>query len=122
MDILVKNARNLPQDAYISIRIGETRRQGPYRVGERFHFPDSQHATVKVDAFQNLGIIERLLLGYFWTRFRNRVLVCFFVTRRNYESSGLTVHRLSVYICSLPLSVCLHLPLALHLAANQTSQ
>ena len=55
MDIVVTDAEALPEKAYVSIRIGETRRQGPYKPGERYHFPASQHATMKVDLFQFLG-------------------------------------------------------------------
>ena len=55
MDIVVTEADNLPEKAYVSIRIGETRRQGPYKAGEKYHFSASQHATMKVDLFQFLG-------------------------------------------------------------------
>ncbi|CAD7944308.1 unnamed protein product, partial [Amoebophrya sp. A120] len=55
MDIVVCDAGNLPEKTYVSIRIGETRRQGPYKQDETFHFSNSQHATMKVDLFQYLG-------------------------------------------------------------------
>eukprot|EP00395_MALV-II_sp_L67-2_P000227 gene227-284_t len=55
MNIVVKDAEGLPDKAYVSIRIGETRRQAPFKVGETFHFPSSQHATMKLDIFQSLG-------------------------------------------------------------------
>jgi hypothetical protein len=55
MDIIVKEAAGLPDKAYVSIRIGETRRQGPHKPEESFHFPASQHATMKVDIFNFLG-------------------------------------------------------------------
>lgn len=52
MNIIVKDAENIPERCYVSIRIGETRRQAPYKAGEHFHFPKSNHATMKVDIFQ----------------------------------------------------------------------
>ena len=55
MDIVVTEADGLPDKAYVSIRIGETRRQGPYKPNETFHFPVTQHATMKMDLFQFLG-------------------------------------------------------------------
>ena len=55
MNITVDKAEGLPDKAYLSIRIGEVRRQAQYREGEKFHFPLSQHMTMKVDVFQPLG-------------------------------------------------------------------
>ena len=55
MNIIVKGGESLPEKAYVSIRIGETRRQAPFKAGEHFHFPNSNHATMKVDVFQSLG-------------------------------------------------------------------
>ncbi|CAD7947292.1 unnamed protein product [Amoebophrya sp. A25] len=55
MDIVVTEADGLPEGSYVSIRIGDTRRQGPYRENETFRFAPSQHATMKVDLFQYLG-------------------------------------------------------------------
>eukprot|EP00392_Amoebophrya_sp_AT5.2_P017147 g17470.t1 len=52
MDIVVTDGSNLPERTYVSIRIGETRRQGPYKPDETFHFSNSQHATMKIDLFQ----------------------------------------------------------------------
>ena len=53
MNIIVKDAEGIPdKGCYVSIRIGETRRQAPYKAGEYFHFPKSNHATMKVDVFQ----------------------------------------------------------------------
>ena len=55
MNIVVKEAEGLPDKAYVSIRIGETRRQGPYKANEAFVFPASQHATMKVDVLDFIG-------------------------------------------------------------------
>ena len=55
MDIVVTKADNLPEQSYVSIRIGEVRRQAPFRPEETFKFGQSAHATMKVDLFQHLG-------------------------------------------------------------------
>ena len=48
MNVSVTSGEGLPSAAYISIRIGEQRRQAPFRPNEPFPFPSSNHATMKV--------------------------------------------------------------------------
>ncbi|CAD7949393.1 unnamed protein product [Amoebophrya sp. A25] len=55
MDVTVSDAVGLPADTYVSIRIGDTRRQGPYRAGEAFRFQKSNAATLKLDLFQHIA-------------------------------------------------------------------
>jgi hypothetical protein len=55
MDITVTEASGLPSKAYLSIRLGETRRQAPYREGEPFRFPSANHENFKVDVFTQVG-------------------------------------------------------------------
>ncbi|CAD7926723.1 unnamed protein product [Amoebophrya sp. A120] len=55
MDVIVTDAENLPDKTYVSIRIGDTRRQGPYRKDDAFHFQKSEAATLKLDLFQHIG-------------------------------------------------------------------
>jgi len=76
MNIVVKDAEGLPDKAYVSIRIGETRRQAPFKVGETFHFPSSQHATMKLDIFQSLGNQVFCSFGVLLLGGRFRVCVC----------------------------------------------
>lgn len=55
MDLVVTDSWGLPERTYVSIRVGGTRLQRPYRPNEKFFFPTSHHSTVKVDLFQYLG-------------------------------------------------------------------
>ena len=54
MNLIVKEATGLPDKAYVSIRIGETRRQGPYKPDEAFGSLQSFcSAFVQVGSAQN---------------------------------------------------------------------
>ncbi|KAF4671673.1 Creatine kinase S-type, mitochondrial, partial [Perkinsus chesapeaki] len=55
MDITVTDASNVPEKAYLSIRVGETRRQAPLRLNEPFRFPSDSQESCKVDLFTQVG-------------------------------------------------------------------
>ncbi|CAD7941806.1 unnamed protein product [Amoebophrya sp. A120] len=56
MNVSVVSGEGLPDKAYVSIRIGEQRRQAPFRADATpFPFPTSNHATMKVDVFQKVA-------------------------------------------------------------------
>lgn len=45
----------LPDRAYVSIRVGGTRLQRPFKKNEIFYFPSTHHSALKVDVFEYLG-------------------------------------------------------------------
>ncbi|KAF4719789.1 Creatine kinase S-type, mitochondrial, partial [Perkinsus olseni] len=55
MDITVTDASNVPEKAYLSIRVGETRRQAPLRLNEPLRFPSDNQESCKVDLFTQVG-------------------------------------------------------------------
>ncbi|EER03416.1 hypothetical protein Pmar_PMAR014631 [Perkinsus marinus ATCC 50983] len=55
MDITVTDATNVPDKAYLSIRVGETRRQAPLRLNEPLRFPSDSQESCKVDLFTQVG-------------------------------------------------------------------
>lgn len=54
MRITVSDAEDLPANAYISIRVGETRRQKRFTPGDHFDFPSAQR-YVSLDVFEKIG-------------------------------------------------------------------
>jgi hypothetical protein len=63
MDINIIHADNLPQKAYISICVGDTRRQAPYEGNEPFRFPSAKNGHLVVDVFEKVGTAQVSLLG-----------------------------------------------------------
>uniref|UniRef100_A0A0G4HC64 Uncharacterized protein n=1 Tax=Chromera velia CCMP2878 TaxID=1169474 RepID=A0A0G4HC64_9ALVE len=55
MEVCVTGAEGVPDKAFLSIRVGETRRQAPFRLNESFKFPSLNHENMKVDIFQMVG-------------------------------------------------------------------
>eukprot|EP00746_Dinoflagellata_sp_MGD_P123419 gnl/MRDRNA2_/MRDRNA2_58067_c0_seq1.p1 gnl/MRDRNA2_/MRDRNA2_58067_c0~~gnl/MRDRNA2_/MRDRNA2_58067_c0_seq1.p1 ORF type:complete len:1099 (+),score=179.81 gnl/MRDRNA2_/MRDRNA2_58067_c0_seq1:138-3434(+) len=58
VDVIVTDAHGLPEHAYLSMRVGETRKQAPCRIGESWHFPLAQQRTLLFDIFQKVGSTE----------------------------------------------------------------
>mmetsp|Transcript_45098 Transcript_45098/g.104484 ORF Transcript_45098/g.104484 Transcript_45098/m.104484 type:complete len:1736 (+) Transcript_45098:116-5323(+) len=63
MDVVVLNAENLPAKTYLSLRVGETRKQAPFQVDERFHFPSAASKCLTIDVFEKLGSTQVSLVG-----------------------------------------------------------
>eukprot|EP00746_Dinoflagellata_sp_MGD_P168088 gnl/MRDRNA2_/MRDRNA2_99243_c0_seq1.p1 gnl/MRDRNA2_/MRDRNA2_99243_c0~~gnl/MRDRNA2_/MRDRNA2_99243_c0_seq1.p1 ORF type:complete len:1795 (-),score=347.69 gnl/MRDRNA2_/MRDRNA2_99243_c0_seq1:142-5526(-) len=55
MEITVTDSLGLPSKAYCSIRVGDTRRQGPFKKGEAFQFPSANHKSFIFDVFDKVG-------------------------------------------------------------------
>jgi len=57
MNITILEASNLTSDVFLSVRVGETKRLRPFRVGESFSFLKSADSSgyVQFDAFEKLG-------------------------------------------------------------------
>jgi creatine kinase len=55
VDVTVLGSSGLPAKAYVSVRIGDTRRQAPCDGGQAFHFPSAMHQSMYVDVFQKVG-------------------------------------------------------------------
>jgi creatine kinase len=55
MNISVTEALGLPPQAYLSFRVGDTRRQGPFKQGEPFSFPNAGPANFILDVFEKVG-------------------------------------------------------------------
>eukprot|EP00747_Dinoflagellata_sp_TGD_P105807 gnl/TRDRNA2_/TRDRNA2_169664_c1_seq1.p1 gnl/TRDRNA2_/TRDRNA2_169664_c1~~gnl/TRDRNA2_/TRDRNA2_169664_c1_seq1.p1 ORF type:complete len:246 (-),score=46.58 gnl/TRDRNA2_/TRDRNA2_169664_c1_seq1:15-752(-) len=63
MNVTVLNAEGLPESVYLSIRIGETRRQAPYHQNEQLYFPSSNSRALVLDVFQKIGTAQTSLVG-----------------------------------------------------------
>ena len=56
MELVISDATGLPENAMLSVRIGETKRQGHYKpAGNTFKFPDTGRVSMTVDVYQWLG-------------------------------------------------------------------
>eukprot|EP00746_Dinoflagellata_sp_MGD_P126444 gnl/MRDRNA2_/MRDRNA2_61284_c0_seq1.p1 gnl/MRDRNA2_/MRDRNA2_61284_c0~~gnl/MRDRNA2_/MRDRNA2_61284_c0_seq1.p1 ORF type:complete len:695 (+),score=165.26 gnl/MRDRNA2_/MRDRNA2_61284_c0_seq1:94-2085(+) len=55
MEITLQDSQGLPSRAYVSIRVGDKRRQAPMKVGEQFHFPSADHKALVIDVFEKVG-------------------------------------------------------------------
>lgn len=55
MNITVLDADGLPPKAYLSVRVGDTRRQAPFKKNEVFHFPSVSHRSLVLDVFEKMG-------------------------------------------------------------------
>lgn len=63
MNVALANAEGLPGSAYVSIRVGETRRQAAWRPEQKFHFPGGSSRSMHVDVFEKLGSAQVSLAG-----------------------------------------------------------
>lgn len=56
MDICVTDADGLPEQAYLSVRVGDVRRQVQFKPGSRFHFDaDAPRKYFELDVFEKVG-------------------------------------------------------------------
>lgn len=56
MELCIRDASGLPEHAMLSVRVGETKRQGLYKNGgKKFSFPDTGRVSMTVDVYQWLG-------------------------------------------------------------------
>lgn len=55
MNVFVTEADGLSSKTYLSIRVGDTRRQAPLREGQPFQFPTWNHKSLSVDVFEKVG-------------------------------------------------------------------
>mmetsp|Transcript_14983 Transcript_14983/g.35704 ORF Transcript_14983/g.35704 Transcript_14983/m.35704 type:complete len:554 (-) Transcript_14983:107-1768(-) len=55
MEVTVTEANSFPPRSYVSIRVGDTRRQAPLKLNEPFRFPSASSNTFKVEVLSMLG-------------------------------------------------------------------
>ena len=55
MELQVVEATGVPEDCYLSIRCGETRRQAPLQTSEPFRFNATTPDRVQLDLFRKVG-------------------------------------------------------------------
>lgn len=63
MNVALTAAEGLPDSAYISIRVGSTRRQASWKTSETFSFPSADARSVHIDVFDKLGSTQVTLAG-----------------------------------------------------------
>jgi len=63
MEVSLTGAEGLPSKAVISIRVGQTRRQAPFKINEVFQFPTSGASSVVLDVFEKVGSTHVSLAG-----------------------------------------------------------
>jgi len=65
MEVQITDSEGIPQDAFVSIRVGTTRRQVPFeQCSSAFKFPSSRDAVVepmKIDIFQQIASAKLVL-------------------------------------------------------------
>lgn len=58
VDLVVTDASGLPEQAYLSMRVGDTRKQALCNIGEHWYFPVGQQQTLLFDIFEKVGSTE----------------------------------------------------------------